>query len=83
MYEYPALDELDLVDEEDLLHDPSTKGKVSRNSFPWRGIMNLVPLVLLISGLVALLLFYPVSLFYQNKARNSLIYANIQVNATG
>lgn len=83
-YEYdPALDELDPVDDEDLLHDPTAKGKVRRNSFPWRGIMNVAVLLFLISGLLALFVFYPVFLFYRDRTRNSLIDGNIRINATG
>lgn len=83
-YEYdPALDELDPVDDEDMLHDPSAKGKFRQNTFPWRGIMNVAVLGMLILGLLALFVFYPVFAFYRDRARNNQIDGNIRINATG
>jgi beta-glucan synthesis-associated protein KRE6 len=45
--------------------------------------MNVAVLLLLISGFLALFVFYPVSIFYRDSARNSLIDGNIRINATG
>jgi hypothetical protein len=60
-YEYdPALDKMDPVDEEDLLHGPA-KGKARQNMFPWRGIMNVAVLLLLTAGLLASLFSTPSS----------------------
>ena len=82
-YEYdPALDEMDPVDEEDLLHDPA-KGKTRKNSFPWRGIMNVAVLLTLTFGLLVLFVFYPVFIYFHNQQRNNLIDGNIRINATG
>jgi len=82
-YEYdPALDEMDPVNEEDLLHDPA-KGKARKNTFPWRGIGNVAVLLLLTSGLLALFVFYPVFIYFHNQQRNNLIDGNIRINATG
>jgi hypothetical protein len=78
-----ALDELYPVDDEDLLHDPGVKGKVWRISFAWRGIVNLIVLLIIISFLLSAMIFNPIYLFYKNKMRNSLIDGNIQINATG
>ena len=70
-----------ILDEHDLVDD---KGTIRRNSFPRRGIMNVVALLVLLSGLLTVLGFYPVYVFYQNKARNTaLIVGNIQINAPG
>jgi hypothetical protein len=83
-YEYdPALDELDPVDEEDMLHDPTAKGKFRQNTFPWRGILNVAVLAALISGLLALFVLYPVLVFYRDRARNLQIDGNIRINGTG
>ena len=82
-YEYdPALDELDPTDDEDLLHDPAARGR-RRNTFPWRGLLNVSVLLLLVSGLLALFVFYPAFVFYRDRGRNNLIDGNIRINGTG
>lgn len=42
------------------MHDPSAKGKVRQSTFPWRGLMNVTVLILLILGMLALFVFDPV-----------------------
>lgn len=81
----PAMDELDPIDDEDLLHDPSDgkKSKLRTHAFPWRGLLNVVVLVGLILGLLCLFVFYPVLTFYRDVARNSRVGGNIRINATG
>ncbi|KAF5372313.1 hypothetical protein D9615_009226 [Tricholomella constricta] len=82
-YEYdPALDELEPPDEEDLLHDPAARGH-RKTRFPWRGLLNVAVLLLLVLGLLCLFVFYPVLTFYRNEARNAKIDGNIRINATG
>ena len=67
------------------LHDPKSKGgfKGDKGKFLWRGILNVVVLLLLVLGLLILFIFYPVLMFYQNAARNNAIDGNIRINATG
>ncbi|KAG6808804.1 hypothetical protein H0H87_012518, partial [Tephrocybe sp. NHM501043] len=61
-YEYnPAMDEMEPLDEEDLLHDPESKGH-RRTRFPWRGILNILVLVLHTSYIVMILLISSTSL---------------------
>jgi hypothetical protein len=81
----PALDELDPIDDEDLLHDPGEgqKSRLRTHAFPWRGLMNVVVLVGLILGLLCLFVFYPVLTFFRDEGRNAKIDGNIRINATG
>lgn len=81
----PASDEMEPPDAEDYLHDPKSKGgfKGDKGEFPWRGILNVAVLLLLVLGLLILFIFYPVLTFYRNAARNSAIDGNIRINATG
>ena len=81
----PALDEMGPPDAEDYLHDPKSKGgfKGDKGEFPWRGILNVAVLLLLVLGLLILFIFYPVLTFYRNAARNNAIDGNIRINATG
>lgn len=81
----PVLDELDAPDEEDFLHDPTSKGGMrgQRGAFPWRGIMNVSILLLLILALLSLFVFYPVLQFFRDRPRNEQIVGNIRVNNTG
>ncbi|KAG5337576.1 hypothetical protein J132_01609 [Termitomyces sp. J132] len=82
-YEYdPAADEMEPADEEDLMHDPGAHG-VRKSRFPWRGLLNVTVLVVLVLALLCLFVFYPVLTFYRNEARNSRIDGNIRINATG
>ncbi|KAG6855509.1 hypothetical protein H0H87_001844 [Tephrocybe sp. NHM501043] len=82
-YEYDlAMDELDPLDEEDLMHDPTAKGYM-KTSFSWRGALNVVVLVSLILGLLSLFFLYPVLTFFRNEARNARINGNIHINGTG
>lgn len=81
----PATDELDLINNEDLSHDPSD-GKNSRfrtHAFPWRGLTNIIVLVGLILSLLCLSIFYPVLTFYRDEAKNGKIYGQFRVNAAG
>ncbi|TFK35297.1 beta-glucan synthesis-associated protein-domain-containing protein [Crucibulum laeve] len=68
-----------------MLHDPSEKGglKGDKGHFPWRGLLNVGVLLLLILGLLCLFVFYPVMTFYRDQARNNRIDGNIRINATG
>ncbi|KAJ8496348.1 hypothetical protein ONZ45_g12486 [Pleurotus djamor] len=86
----PASDELEPPDEEDMLHDPNNKtwGTAGgrhpmKKSFPWRGLINVAVLILLILALLCLFIFYPVLDFFRNDARNTAIDGNIRINATG
>ncbi|KAJ7673564.1 beta-glucan synthesis-associated [Mycena olivaceomarginata] len=88
----PALDELDPPDEEDFLHDPSAKTKDGyqaarkfkyQNSFPWRGVVNVVMLIILVLALLALFISYPVITYFQDRPVSKLIDGNIRVNSTG
>ncbi|KAG6907629.1 hypothetical protein DXG01_008165 [Tephrocybe rancida] len=82
-YEYdPAMDELDPIDDEDLLHDPKSHG-IRKTRFPWRGVLNVTVLMTLILALLCLFIFYPVLSFFRTEARNSRINGNIRINATG
>jgi hypothetical protein len=77
-HEYnPALDELDPGRRGEFV---AQKGKVRQNTFAWRGLMNVTVLLLLISGMLALFVFYPVFQFYRDKQRNGLIDGNIRIN---
>lgn len=78
----PAIDDKEPPDEEDLLHDPDGKGK-SSSSWAWRGFLNVGVLVVLISGLLCLFIFYPVLMFFPNNAQNLAIHGNVRINATG
>ena len=78
----PAVDDKEPPDEEDLLHDPDGKGRTT-SSFAWRGFLNVGVLVVLITGLLCLFIFYPVLTFIRNNARNLAIDGNIRINATG
>ncbi|KAG6886734.1 hypothetical protein C0995_005352 [Termitomyces sp. Mi166 len=82
-YEYdPTADELELADEEDMIHDPAVHG-VRKTRFPWRGILNITVLMGLILALLCLFVVYPVLTFYGDEARNCRIDGNIRINATG
>ena len=71
------IDDKEPPDEEDMLHDLEGKGKQS-SVLPWRGFLNVGVLVMLISGLLCLFIFYPVLTFIQNNTHNLAIDGNIQ-----
>ncbi|KAG6916687.1 hypothetical protein DXG01_005812 [Tephrocybe rancida] len=53
-YEYdPAMDELDPIDDEDLLHDPKSHG-IRKTRFLWRGVLNVTALMTLILALLSI-----------------------------
>ncbi|KAK7054157.1 beta-glucan synthesis-associated protein-domain-containing protein [Favolaschia claudopus] len=88
----PALDELDPLDEEDDLHDPTFKNRQGystavkfkyQSSFPWRGVANVGVLILLVLALLALFISYPVISDIQSRPLANLIDGNIRVNKTG
>ncbi|KDR79505.1 hypothetical protein GALMADRAFT_1243340 [Galerina marginata CBS 339.88] len=54
-----------------------------KKSFPWRGIVNMSVLLILVLGLLCLFVFYPVLTFYRDAARNNAIEGNIRINSTG
>lgn len=86
-YEYdPTSDTMDPVDDEDMLHDPSDKKHAKKNSkggVPWRGLLNISALIVVICGLLVLFILYPVQTFVMNSHRASLIGGNTRVNGTG
>ncbi|KAJ3494568.1 hypothetical protein NLJ89_g10781 [Agrocybe chaxingu] len=81
----PILDENEAPDDEDLLHDPSRKGGMrgDKGAFPWRGIMNVGVIIILLLALLCLFIFYPVLSFYRDEAKNRAIEGNIRINGTG
>ncbi|KAG7090766.1 hypothetical protein E1B28_009851 [Marasmius oreades] len=54
-----------------------------RNLYSSRGIINALGLILLLVGLLALFLIYPVATFYHDNGRNHRITINSRINATG
>ena len=81
----PSLDLSQPIDDEDRLHDPSIKDNFrgEKNSFPWRGLTNMAVLLVLISALLCLFIFYPVWTFVRDRVRNLNIGDNININGTG
>ncbi|KAF7332337.1 hypothetical protein MKEN_00115400 [Mycena kentingensis (nom. inval.)] len=89
----PAADELDPLDDEDFLHDPTYKGGKNgyqgptnfkrKHSFPWRGIANIGMLLLVVGAILALFITYPVVSFFRDEPLIALIDGNIRVNNTG
>ncbi|TEB26060.1 concanavalin A-like lectin/glucanase [Coprinellus micaceus] len=81
----PELDDGGPPDEEDYLHDPKEEGSFrgDKGHFPWRGVVNISVLIILILALLALFVAYPVFTYYKDAARNRLIDGNIRINATG
>ncbi|KAF8339437.1 beta-glucan synthesis-associated [Amanita rubescens] len=73
-YEYdPTNDQLDPPDDEDLFHDPRSDVyfKADPNGMPWRGILNVGLLILIILGLITLFIFYPTfSPFFISRANH-------------
>jgi len=82
-YSYdPATNDREPLNEGDLLHPSDSKGKPSL-TFAWRGFLNVGVLLMLISGLLCLFLFYPVLTSLRNTARNLAIDSKIRVNVMG
>ena len=81
----PSLDLSQPIDDEDRLHDPTIKDNFrgEKQSFPWRGLTNMAVLLVLISALLCLFVFYPVWTFVRDRARNLNIGENININGTG
>ena len=77
----PTPDEQDMVDEEDVLHDP--KGKIIKQPVSWRGFKNLAMLLLLLTGLLSLFVVYPVLRIFRMNDREALIVGNTRINSTG
>ncbi|KAF9529516.1 hypothetical protein CPB83DRAFT_905922 [Crepidotus variabilis] len=75
----PSADMNRPVDEEDRLHDPNARG-YHDNSFPWRGVVNVAALVLMLIGMMALFLFYPIYTHYGDADRNERIQQIIDTN---
>ncbi|KAF8886625.1 hypothetical protein CPB84DRAFT_1850086 [Gymnopilus junonius] len=55
----------------------------SRHDIPWRGFMNISTLVILISGLLALFIVFPVTKVYSDNGVEAKILGNTRINATG
>ncbi|KAF8875159.1 beta-glucan synthesis-associated protein-domain-containing protein [Infundibulicybe gibba] len=80
----PAVDELEPMNDEDVLHDPKEKiVRVGGCQMPVRGVTNIAALVALILGIISLFVVYPVISFYRDNGRNSKIVGNIRINSTG
>ena len=81
----PSLDLSQPIDDEDRLHDPTIKDNFrgEKQSFSWRGLTNMTVLLVLISALLCLFIFYPVWTFVRDRARNLNIGQNININGTG
>lgn len=85
-YEYdPTFDQLEPPDDEDQLHDPrsDTYLKADSATLPWRGILNVGLLILIILGLLTLFIFYPVYTWYTTLSKFAAEANNLHVNATG
>jgi beta-glucan synthesis-associated protein KRE6 len=85
-YEYdPTLDQLEPPDDEDLLHDPRSDVylKADAAAMPWRGVLNVGLLLLIILGLLTLFVFYPVYTWYTQLAIYAQEANNLRVNRTG
>jgi hypothetical protein len=76
----PGLD-LDEPEEEDPLHDPNADA--TPNSFPFRGLLNVSVLLLLILALLCLFIIYPVVSYLHDRNQSDAITGNVLVNATG
>ena len=82
-YSYdPTQDELDAPNDDDLLHDHGSHHH-DNHAFPWRGILNISVLLLLLLCILALFISYPVMSFYKSRSKSAQITGNIRVNATG
>lgn len=84
-YDYdPIYDQLDPPDDEDLLHDPRSDVylKADFNAMPWRGILNVGLLILIILGLLALFIFYPVYTWYTQLSKYAAESSNLRINTT-
>jgi hypothetical protein len=78
----PDIEDKELPDEEDVLHDPDDKrGEKTSSLFAMRGFLNVGVLLILISGLLCLFIF-SVLTFIRNNALNLAIDGNIRINAT-
>lgn len=62
---------------------PDGKPYHGSRSFPWRGVVNISVLVLLVLGLLSLFMLYPMLKFFRDEKRNEAIEGNIRINATG
>lgn len=81
----PTSDQSSPPDADDVLHDPATlehdESKVS--SLNARGLINVLSVGLLISGVICLFTVYPILTFLRLNSRNLAIDNNVQVNGTG
>jgi hypothetical protein len=85
-YEYdPTFDQLEPPDDEDQLHDPRSDIYLKADSatLPWRGILNVGLLILIILGLLTLFIFYPVYTWYTQLSKFAAEANNLHINATG
>ncbi|KAK2459278.1 hypothetical protein APHAL10511_008699 [Amanita phalloides] len=84
-YEYdPSVDQMEPPDDEDLLHDPRSDLYLKAdNAMPWRGILNVGLLILIIIGLLTLFIFYPVYSWYHDLAKFAGLTGNLRINGTG
>ena len=82
-YDYdPATDDKEPLNKDDLLHAPDGNGKPSL-TLTWGGFLNMGVLLMLISSLLCLILFYSVLTSLWNTAHNLAIDGNIQVHVMG
>lgn len=87
-YEYDPLEDDDPSnppDDEDLLHDPDEKVrfKGDEGEFPWRGVVNVGVIILLVSGLLGLFVVYPVMEHFRRVAMGWGTGGATRVNGTG
>ncbi|KIY66939.1 glycoside hydrolase family 16 protein [Cylindrobasidium torrendii FP15055 ss-10] len=78
-YMYPTPED-DWYEEDDDLKGLQT-GETT--TFPWRGVVNVSVLVLLILGLATLFVLYPIISFYRHRTRAQMVLDNQQVNNSG
>lgn len=52
-------------------------------TFPWRGVVNVSVLFLIIAALLFVFIFYPIIVYYHHSPRTEAVVNNVQVNMTG
>ncbi|KAG6917152.1 hypothetical protein DXG01_003665 [Tephrocybe rancida] len=80
----PLMDDNEMIDEVDKLHDPA--GKMSHDSgraLSARGFFNFAALIALVAALLTLFILYPVYSFFHNDGLSAAIVGNTRINSTG